>query len=66
MAEMTLQPPVVGPDDMEVYKARPMVDGRKILRNGEVLPWKGDVQEVFAPIYNVRLSREPGHHSSTP
>jgi len=52
MAEMTLQPPVVGPDDMEVYKARPMVDGRKILRNGEVLPWKGDVQEVFAPIYN--------------
>jgi len=29
----------------------PMVDGRKILRNGEVLPWNGAVQEVFAPIY---------------
>ena len=36
---------------MTVFEARPMVDGRKILRDGKVLPWEGAVQEVFAPIY---------------
>ena len=39
---------------MGFYEARPMVDGRKVLCDGQVTAWTGPVQEVFAPIY------EPG------
>ena len=35
------------------------VDGKKILLNGKVLPWAGDVQEVYAPIYEVRAASPP-------
>ena len=40
--------------DKAAYDSRPMVDGRKILLDGKVLPWDGAVQEVTAPIYKVR------------
>jgi hypothetical protein len=54
-ARRSLAPPVIKPSDQAAYDARPMVDGRKILVDGKVLPWSGAVQEVFAPIYKVRL-----------
>ena len=46
---------MIKPSDEEAYAARPMVDGRKTLINGKVEPWEGTVQEVFAPIYKVRV-----------
>ena len=56
----SLAPPVIKPSDKAAYEARPMVDGRKILLDGKVLPWNGAVQEVFAPIYKV--SARSGDH----
>ena len=50
----SLAPPVIKDSDMGFYEARPMVDGRKVLCDGQVTAWTGPVQEVFAPIY------EPG------
>ena len=49
----TLAPPCIKEADAAAYAAKPMVDGRKFLLNGEVLSWDGPVQEVFAPIYKV-------------
>jgi len=46
-----LAPPQIAASDKEVYAARPMVDGRKVLCNGKVTAWEGPVQEVFAPIF---------------
>lgn len=46
-----LAPPVIKPSDMAVYESRPMVDGRKVLLDGKVLPWTGAVAEVTAPIF---------------
>jgi len=48
---MSLAPPCIKESDKAAFEARPNVDGRKVLRNGQVLPWEGPVQEVFAPIY---------------
>ena len=53
---MSLEPPVIKESDQKAYDARPMVAGLKTLINGKVEAWEGAVQEVFAPIYKVRLS----------
>ena len=54
---MSLAPPCIKAEDKAAFESRPNIDGRKILRNGQVLPWEGPVQEVFAPIYKVRSER---------
>lgn len=41
----TLAPPQLSKDDTTM-PAKPMVDGRKVLLDGKVLPWEGAVQEV--------------------
>jgi hypothetical protein len=51
---MSLAPPEIKASDADVYKSRPMVDGRKVFIDGKVTPWDGEVQEVYAPIYEVR------------
>jgi len=42
--------PEIKPSDASAYGSRPMVDGRKVLLDGKVLPWTGAVAEVTAPI----------------
>jgi len=42
----------------------PFVDGKKILLNGKVLPWTGDVQEVYAPIFTSKDATEKVHIGS--
>jgi hypothetical protein len=55
---MAIEPPYIGPADQDMYNARPMVDGRKVLCNGTVVKWDGPVHEVFAPIYKEAGSTE--------
>jgi len=55
---MSLAPPCIKPSDKAAYDAKPFVDGRKFLLNGEVKPWDGPVQEVFAPIYEAEGSEK--------
>jgi hypothetical protein len=43
-------PTQVSPQD-PAYINRPNIDGAKFFVNGEIRPWTGKMQEVYAPIF---------------
>jgi len=48
--------PCIKEADKAAYADKPFVDGAKILLDGKVLPWEGELQTVYAPIFESEES----------